>query len=604
MNPGETEGNPNPAPRKPIADAVMLALLAAFINFQGIGWGLPSVTRNRLSFHGSKDYAVSPLPEGIVGDSSSHFPEIAEGRTALSDHYPPHYFNPLRSYHPDEYYVLKGIGNMHPERFDFDPKLYGWPGFTFYAVAAALKGAQTAGFLTVTRDLTFFFDNPGQMARFYLAGRFLTGLFSVAAVVMLYLAGRKGSGRTEGFLAALMFTVTPAVVVNAHYMTGDAIALFWATVLILLIMSWHERMDWKRYAALGIVCGVATGTKFHAATLLAPVGCLWLFRRDKLSAIPVVAFSVILGFAAASPYHLINASRAWNILTVELGQVSHSASILTKLRNAVFGPFELLQYGIGGSALLFALAAVLCRLRAGRLQDRALAAGVILMWLGLGQSGTPFCRHVLPLVPFLCLLMARALVDWDVPDAPASLKRLLPLAILAVVLAPAAYKSSGMLNLFRAENVRAGAGISIEEALPPGATIAVPNLPLQYDVPPLDFKRYNVVLTGWDFGRVESSNASYILLCERWREIYMPGVNPQFDAFWSSLYGQSRGPEAKWAVAARFELSPGLFSLRSVRDTWRDSATARFIGLSADNSRAPEDMQYVNPRMTLYARAR
>ena len=145
----------------PSLSVVIVPLVLGVI---GLGWGLPSKRRNDIYFASpggrteAKRQANAALFRQGSGRGLKHDASDPQRRTSRS------VFNTLRSYHPDEYFVLKGIRHMARDGSDLGTGQYNWPGFIFMAVAAGLMVAKFACGVQVVSDVDFYFVQPDQIA--------------------------------------------------------------------------------------------------------------------------------------------------------------------------------------------------------------------------------------------------------------------------------------------------------------------------------------------------------------------------------------------------------------------------------------------------------
>ena len=97
------------------------AVVAAFcaLVLWGLGWGIPSQRRARLE--GASAARVRNLAPEAVQESWRIWGSRGRRDDAVADLFPRDLFNPVRSYHPDEYQVFKSLSNMRPRKLDFDP---------------------------------------------------------------------------------------------------------------------------------------------------------------------------------------------------------------------------------------------------------------------------------------------------------------------------------------------------------------------------------------------------------------------------------------------------------------------------------------------------
>jgi len=163
----------------------LILILALGINLAGIRWGLPSQGLNSLYFSDKaaiekrveaiKAYPVKEVYKGI-GPYLAEHPEEAKRKLPRS------WYNPIRSYHPDEYFVIKSIAGMNPKNFNFNPHQYAVGGAYLYLVAGLLFLFSKIGLVFLGSNLGFYFLHPGEIAKFYIVGRAITALYGAGIV--------------------------------------------------------------------------------------------------------------------------------------------------------------------------------------------------------------------------------------------------------------------------------------------------------------------------------------------------------------------------------------------------------------------------------------
>jgi len=198
-----------------LAAVVLLILLVA----PGLRWGLPSEERNRLTLGEDRSAWRAPqIPPGERESPWEAYPDFVRGGAKRTGSQARSAFNPLRSYHPDEYVFFKSLSGMRPGQLKFFSGFFGWPALQIYLVAAALEVSSWFGLATVVRDMDFYFRNPEAMARLYEIGRVMTLIFAVGCVIVMWKAGSRLFGAEGGVAAALLLAITPLFVMNARFL--------------------------------------------------------------------------------------------------------------------------------------------------------------------------------------------------------------------------------------------------------------------------------------------------------------------------------------------------------------------------------------------------
>ena len=194
-----------------------------------------------------------------------YYPNNLSGGRASGPATPRSAFNPLRSYHPDEYVFLKSLSAMRPSQLKLFPGFFGWPALQFYVSGVALKVSSWFGAVTLVRDMDFYFQHPEQTARLYEVGRIVTLLFAAGCILVVWRAAGRLFGPAGGVAAALLLAVTPLFTINARYWTADVPMLFW--ISLALLFSTHILAGGGRrwYVLAGIALGLAAATRYQGA---------------------------------------------------------------------------------------------------------------------------------------------------------------------------------------------------------------------------------------------------------------------------------------------------------------------------------------------------
>jgi len=558
-------------------DAAVLAAAALVIGFLGIGWGLPSMDRNAIYFSVGQD--LPSVPREIVENSWKHFPEFGwleknERPDNLQGKIKRSLFNPVRSYHPDEYVIFKTLANMNPGERDLDPKFYAWPSFFIYLVAAALKLCSLVGLVHLSTDIRHYFEHPGDMARMYVVGRALVVCFGAGTVALMYLVGARLRSRRCGWVAALALLASPAFVINIHYMTADLPMLFLAVLTVLFCLSIVKEPSLRTYLAAGAAAGLCAGMKFIGGvilfTLLYAHVIAWLQRRGTKHR--WLLFSLALAaacFCVVNPFHVLHAGKVLEIMALESEFVTQAQTQVSWL--AV--PFVGLQCGLGWLDPMIGLAGFFRFSLSKRLPD-ILVASAFVVYLVMARISSPFLRHYLILVPFVILLASLLVVDvTDRLTSPRRRKAALAMGA-ALLIGSGLWTSVRAQEYFLLRNVRTEGGRWIADHIEKGEKIAVISEPWQFDCPPLDLQRYNVVVTGYDVERTRAERPTWLV-----------GTSLQFQ----SLYG--------------FEPPTGDMK-RFQNEILGNEAVASRLSFPLSRMgfcrRCPQDMRYVWPDVLVY----
>jgi 4-amino-4-deoxy-L-arabinose transferase-like glycosyltransferase len=199
---------------------------------------------------------------------------------------------------------------------DLNPHWFGNPGSTVIYPLAAMYHLWAAGhggsWFHPNIDLAATY--MGNFTDFYLLGRLLTVLFTVASIPFVYLIGRRLFGTTVGIVAAWLVAGSPLVAAYAQLVRTDSAALFFTMVSLWLIIRAADRPTANRYLLAGAAIGLAVSTRYFMVALL-PLLAFTRVARPQTALTPwryVVLGTVAAAtaFAVTTPYFFLDLTTA------------------------------------------------------------------------------------------------------------------------------------------------------------------------------------------------------------------------------------------------------------------------------------------------------
>jgi len=479
-----------------------VAIAFAGLALWGLAWGVPSERRARLE--GSKAGAPK-LPPGAVEQSWTHWGSRGR-RTQVGQAFPRHLFNPVRSYHPDEYQVFKSLSHMRPRRLSFDPGNYIYPSLHTYLVGGALGACSLLGVVRLERDLGYYFEHPGELGRMYLVGRALSVLAAVGVLLLVWRVG-ESMGRGIGVLAMGLLAAMPALGIHAHNLTRDTCAALAVVALFACCRRLAQTGTARWFDLGGAAAGLCVGLQYFAAPLwvLVPVAARLHRRREGGSGralatgLAVSLVVMVAVFFLSCPYHFLNADRFVADFRSETGHVG-GGGLLARLVSLGWATHV---FRMMPALATWPLTVVVCAgvvvavVRRG--DDDLLLLAWLVVWAGIvGFDGRNYSRYYVPLLPALALLASRGLVwmagrAWRVVR-PRWARVAVAAAVVAAAGGPAAATTWAWSRLYSPENVRTLAGEWVAEHVRAGASIGVTKWPWQFEMPSLDPRRYRLVV--------------------------------------------------------------------------------------------------------------
>jgi 4-amino-4-deoxy-L-arabinose transferase-like glycosyltransferase len=346
---------------------------------------------------------------------------------------------------PDEPEVMVRAVQMM-KTGDLNPHFFDYPGLYIYVEAAvsvvrfmvgAMQGKWAGLALVSTED-------------FYLWGRATTALLGTLTVWVVYRAGLRWGPQTA-LLASVLIAVMPMHVRESHYVLTDVPTTFAVMVTFLLSLRAHERERVSAFLIAGAAAGLAGALKYNGvlAVVIPLIACALTprLRGSRILCALWIAAATVGAFLVAAPYTLLDLPTFLNQFARLSSEYRMPPSTseplwlvyLKHLRIALRWPGSLMV--IAGFAI--------CVWRIPRDPDRlrwVLALVFPLLYFRfISQQSIVFARYLLPLVPFLSILAASAVVAavaWmRRAGVPLRVRHAITIGLTVVAIAPPAYSA-------------------------------------------------------------------------------------------------------------------------------------------------------------------
>ena len=390
-------------------------------------------------------------------------------------------------YHPDEPgYVA--IAQRIFTTGDLNPHFFNYPSLFFYLNALAYAPYYLLGRLTGRFDSVADIAGPTMLIGgsgvttqpgTFLLGRGLSVLFAVASVCLVFVIGRRLTGRAlPGLLAALLLALSATHVANSRYIAPDVFLVFFLLLAFWGALQVYDHGRLRDYALAGAAVGLVAATKYNGAIMLVVVviahtlrtGWRGFFDRRLFTAIGVSA----LAFLAGTPFALFDAESF--LAGVRIEAQHYSTGHVGSEGNALawYASFLWTSEGVTVVLALLALAyAVVTR-------DRRLLLLAAFPVIYFGFISTFVVRNdrtAMPLLPFLyllaVLLLARLRWSADTPAARRTLGVAGSVVLLVAMLAWPAVRTVAETQRLTTVNSLETARVWLDQNLAPGTRVAV-----------------------------------------------------------------------------------------------------------------------------------
>jgi 4-amino-4-deoxy-L-arabinose transferase-like glycosyltransferase len=330
----------------------------------------------------------------------------------------------------------------------------------------------------------------------HLIPRAISATSGVLTVAALYGAARELFSQRVALLSAGCLALTYLHVRDSHFGVTDVPVTF-LTVCALWagLRCATKGLTNSRVAMAGLLCGLATTTKYNGALIVLPavmaIIAQTVVRQPRavgpaIRALGLLGLCATVAFLAGTPFAALD----WRtFLPAVIGVRHHLARghvVLTKgwTYHVVFT----FWYGVGPLLMAAALAGA-CWMIAQEPWPAALVLVFPVSYYAVVGSGlTVFVRYMMPMVPFICLTAAycvdrvgSTVGDWtrDTRRPPA----IASYALAAVIIAPTAAASVSFDRLMSHVDTRVLGADWVESQFPTGTSIYQTGIGFGYLIP-------------------------------------------------------------------------------------------------------------------------
>jgi hypothetical protein len=422
-----------------------------------------------------------------------------------------------------------------------------------------------------------------QFVHSILTGRIVSALASTATIYVAYRLATLAFGRPAGLFAALLVAISGLLIQLAHFATPDSTMLLALSLALLAIYRMALEPSTRRVLIAGAAIGIAAGTEYHTALLVAPFLVAWRLSRPRTRRqVIYAAGAAAAAFLALNIYLVIDFQGFLAAVEHTLRIRTVDSSLEYGDRWAPYGPAWLyvvrypLGFGLGfvlAGWMLVGLAwAMIRRTRA----DLVLLAWIVPYFLLVTLEPAKFMRYSAPLLVPLALLGGR--FAWELLRAWPGLGKSAVVAATAAAVAFTASYDAAYAGLFTTPESRATAVAWVNAHARPGQTVAFEEIPDGLLTMPY-FLRGDLLACFLQERPGRLSSADYVLLDSYAREELSESAN-------------SRNQQ----LAARLLGSPKFREVEVLDDQ------PTFLGMRFPIGGSPHDWRYPAHRITIYRR--
>jgi 4-amino-4-deoxy-L-arabinose transferase-like glycosyltransferase len=386
-------------------------------------------------------------------------------------------------FHPDEprhiaiiQHILK-TGDLNPHFFNY-PSMFLYINdlayIPYYFIEKLMGRFKTVNDIAEPIILvmgTAFAPLPGTV----ILSRLVTLLFSVASIILLFIAGKELTKiPLVGLLAALMMALADCHIASSCSITPDIFVLFWSLAAFLAsILILQQGKTWH-YVIAGIAVGFAASSKYNGALIVVTVVGAHFFRtgwsgiRDQRLYLMFLLSGI--GFILITPYAILDFKQFGRAIKAE--GMHYSTGHAGMEGQALTWYIKYLWQTEG----IIAVSAIIQIARGVYLRQKEtllLSSFTIIYIAFISHFVVRNDRTLLPVIPFVLLLGSMLLVDLLRTKKPQMLLKWAGVILIIITFALQLRYERLILKEKMTVDSRTTAPHWIQANLPKGAKIAV-----------------------------------------------------------------------------------------------------------------------------------
>jgi hypothetical protein len=318
---------------------------------------------------------------------------------------------------PDEDAISAIAGGLRGG--DLNPHVFNYPALFMLAVATVLLTLPSVERL-LHKVMPFHFRSllgeAGTTTTNYMVARLLSAAAGIASVWVIFRIALRLFDRTAALAAALL-GLAFLHVRDSHFGVTDVPMTFMVLIAFLYVVRLSESGARIDLAIAGLSAGLATSTKYNAALVSLPAlfaifGCLPGTKsiRARLADAAIFVVLMVAAFVCTSPYSLLDFQHFRADVTSDAQHLSQGHGVVLG-RGWVYHAMTTLRYGVGAPILGAGVTGMLLLIFRNPRRGLLVALFPVSYYALLGSGYTVFTRHMVPVVPFLCLAAAYLIAE-------------------------------------------------------------------------------------------------------------------------------------------------------------------------------------------------
>jgi len=401
--------------------------------------------------------------------------------------------------HPDERAVILSVLKLEfPSSVEtflrpvnpWNPQFFAYGSFPFYLL----------------RGVGYAFPDNFTYDDITIIGRYLSALFDLGTLLVIFLIGKKIKNAVLGLIAAFFYSISTLPIQLSHFYAVDTPLTFFITLSLYAALLFYQKATFWKALLMGISLGFALASKISAIILVVPyMAALALKRLNDLihsnHTIPntrvisylkflmlfgsLVVFSGFLTFTLLNPYAILDFQTFWRQTLEQQAMTKDAFTFPYTLQYVGKIPYlyelkNILLFGLGLPLSIICFTGTILVLFGLFNRKETHSKGNLILLLSfficyfvvVGSFAIGFMRYMLPLYPLFCLFGAKITYQVLIALKPKLNPSLFVISSSLLALSLLIWPVSFM-KIYTRPNTRIQATEWINKTIPDGSSLAI-----------------------------------------------------------------------------------------------------------------------------------
>lgn len=242
-----------------------------------------------------------------------------------------------------------------------------------------------------------------------LIGRFLSLIYFVFLIALIYFIGKTLNNRKAGLLGALFLVLSPILITQSHFSMPDLSNVFWIYMTSFTALLYFKKKKILFFFIACISAGFAIGTKYGVVSIIPILYILYLKLKESKKFVPYILLSILIIFLS---FQTINAFyydySDLEAFESEMLNKNINSNNSPRVLNFFIIPFEVLV-GVGLPIFFLFSFWIYKNFSLKKSNTAFFVLPALTQFLLLISFESPLPRFILPIIPAIAIVSGLAL---------------------------------------------------------------------------------------------------------------------------------------------------------------------------------------------------